>query len=134
VDFSHRHAFLDAYEHFHRDGFLQVAASACEHIQRDLGASQEGESLCINYFPTSHHQVHNANTLGASFLARTYSHTRREADRYWREGSCNTAKHQRPDSSWYTVKQAICGGSTLFTRHMSLTPSSTIARPLAILA
>lgn len=96
------HAFLDAYEHLRVEHFLQVAASACEHIQRDLGASQEGESLCINYFPTSHHQVHNANTLGASLLARTYSHTRREADRVLAEKAlAYTAKHQRPDSSWY---------------------------------
>src|SRR5450432_4068218 len=31
------HAFLDGYEHFHRDSYLQVAASACEHIKHDLG-------------------------------------------------------------------------------------------------
>ncbi|MGA8678343.1 MAG: hypothetical protein WB621_24255, partial [Candidatus Acidiferrales bacterium] len=30
------HAFLDAYDHFKRDNYLQVAASACEHISRDL--------------------------------------------------------------------------------------------------
>jgi hypothetical protein len=96
------HAFLDAYEHFHLESGLQVAASACVHIRRDLGTSQEGDGLCINYFPTSHHQVHNANTLGASLLARTYSHTRREADRVLAEKAlAYTAKHQRPDSSWY---------------------------------
>jgi hypothetical protein len=96
------HAFLDAYEHFHAEDFLQVAASACEHIHRDLRASRQGDDLCINYFPTSHHQVHNANTLGASLLARTYSYTRREADRLLAEKAlAYTAKHQRPDSSWY---------------------------------
>jgi hypothetical protein len=96
------HAFLDAYEHLHVDHFLQVAASACEHIQRDLGAARQGDDLCINYFPTSHHQVHNANTLGASLLARTYSYTRREADRVLAEKAlAYTAKHQRPDASWY---------------------------------
>ena len=96
------HAFLDAYEHFQSEEYLQVAASACEHIQRDLGASQEGDDLCINYFPTSHHQVHNANALGASLLARTYSYTHREADRVLAEKAlAYTARHQRPDSSWY---------------------------------
>ncbi len=96
------HAFLDAYEQFQAEHFLQVAASACEHIQRDLGASRQGDDLCINYFPTSHHQVHNANTLGASLLARTYSYTRREADLALAEKAlAYTAKHQKPDASWY---------------------------------
>ncbi|HXY51058.1 MAG TPA: hypothetical protein VEI01_16525 [Terriglobales bacterium] len=96
------HAFLDAYEHFRRDTYLQVAASACEHIERDLGVYTEGESHCIHYFPTSSHQVHNANTLGASLLARTYSHTGHESYRALAEKAIRyTAKHQRPDFSWY---------------------------------
>ena len=96
------HAFLDAYEHFGKDPFLQVAASSCDHIQRDLGSRAEGDAVCINYFPTTKHQVHNANTLGASFLARTYSHTRNESYRILAEKALRyTAKHQRPDSSWY---------------------------------
>ena len=64
--------------------------------------SAEGESLCIGYFPTSNHQVHNANTLAASFLARTYSYTRTESYLALAEKAIQyTAKHQRPDSSWY---------------------------------
>ncbi len=96
------HVFLDAYEHFHRESFLEVAASACEHIEHDLGAFSDGNTLCIHYFPISNHQVHNANTLGASFLARTYSHTRQESYRILAEKAMQyTAKYQRPDSSWY---------------------------------
>lgn len=96
------HAFLDAYEHFHRDSFLQLAVSSCEHIERDLGVYTEGETHCINYFPTSNHQVHNANTLGASLLARTYSYTGNEPYRVLAEKAIQyTAKYQRSDSSWY---------------------------------
>ena len=96
------HAFLDAYEHFRRESFLEVAASACEHIERDLGAFSDGGTLCIHYFPTSNHQVHNANTLGASILARTYSYTRKESYRILAQKAMHyTAKYQRPDSSWY---------------------------------
>jgi hypothetical protein len=36
------HAFLDGYDHLSQERFLQVAVSACEHIQRDLGAYSEG--------------------------------------------------------------------------------------------
>jgi hypothetical protein len=96
------HAFLDAYEHFHVDGYLEVAASACDHIHRDLGVQAEGDSVCINYFPTTNHRVHNANTLGASLLARTYSHTRTERYRELAEKALRyTAMRQRADSSWY---------------------------------
>jgi polysaccharide biosynthesis protein VpsJ len=96
------HAFLDAYEHFQRQRFLEIAVSSCEHIEHDLGAYQDGDSLCIHYFPTSKHQVHNANTLGASLLARTYSYTRNETYRALAEKAMQyTAKYQRADSSWY---------------------------------
>lgn len=96
------HAFLDAYEHFQREKFLQIAVSSCEHIVHDLGAHEDGETHCIHYFPTSKHQVHNANTLGASLLARTYGKTGDESYRSWAEKAIEyTAKYQRPDSSWY---------------------------------
>lgn len=96
------HAFLDAYDQFHDEKYLTTAMSACAHIERDLGAYREGDALCIHYFPTSTHQVHNANTLGASLLARTSSYRPNEL---WREiatkAMCYTAKYQREDASWY---------------------------------
>jgi hypothetical protein len=96
------HAFLDAHDHFQKDGFLQVAVSACEHILKDLDTFSEGDSLCISYIPTQNKQVHNANTLGASLLARTYSCTRNESYRALAQKAMQyTAQHQRPDSSWY---------------------------------
>jgi polysaccharide biosynthesis protein VpsJ len=96
------HAFLDAYESFGERRYLDIAISACEHIQRDLGFHEEGNAACIHYFPTSTHQVHNANTLGGSLLARTWFHNgdgslldlAERAMRY-------TAKYQRSDGSWY---------------------------------
>lgn len=96
------HAFLDAYEHFQKDSYLQVAVSACEHIMRDLDTSEDGEGLCISYIPTQNQPVHNSNTLGASLLARTYSFTRNEPYRALAERAMQyTAQYQRVDSSWY---------------------------------
>jgi rhamnogalacturonyl hydrolase YesR len=96
------HAFLDGYDHFKDESYLQVAVSACEHILRDLGAHVEGDEHCINYFPRFDGHIHNANTLGASLLARTYSHTGNEAYRsFARKGMAYTAKHQRANGSWY---------------------------------
>jgi hypothetical protein len=59
------HAFLDAFDHFQKDRYLQVAVSAWEHILRDLDTFKEGDSLCISYIPTANKPCHNSNTLGA---------------------------------------------------------------------
>jgi len=96
------HAFLDAYEHFQAHRYLQVAINACEHILHDLSTFTEGDSICISYFPTKNEQVHNANSLGASLLARTYAYTRNEPYRVLAEKAIQyTTRHQRADSSWY---------------------------------
>jgi len=96
------HAFLDAYDHFRKDTYLQVAVSACEHILRDLDSFPEGDSLCLSYIPAENKQVHNSNALGASLLARTYSHTRNESYRTLaQKAMLYTANHQRANGSWY---------------------------------
>ncbi len=101
------HAFLDAYDHFQKEKYLQVAISACEHIVRDLGTLAEGDSLCISYVPTHSNYVHNSSSLGASLLARTYSKTRNESYRSLAQKAIRyTANHQRTDSSWYYGEKA----------------------------
>ena len=100
------HAFLDAYDHFQEDRYLQVAVSACQHILRDLGTLGDGEGTCISYIPIQDTQVHNANTLGASLLARTYSHTGNESYRELAQKAMQyTAQYQRVDSSWYYAEK-----------------------------
>jgi len=96
------HAFLDGFEHLKNAEYLKIAQSACEHILRDLQAFPHGEAVCITYVPGLDSQVHNANTLGASLLARTYSVTRNTS--YLdlaRKALLYTAERQRQDGSWY---------------------------------
>jgi hypothetical protein len=96
------HAFLDAYDSLGDQNALKTATSCCEHILHDLGTYQDGDTHCIHYFPTTKHQVHNANTLGASLLARVYFHTRNEAYRDLAQKALQyTADRQRSDASWY---------------------------------
>ncbi len=96
------HAFLDAHDHFQEDRYLQVAISACEHIVRDLQTFPDGKGVCITYVPGMNSQVHNANTLGASLLARTYSQTHNVSYRELAQKAIQyTAQHQKPDSSWF---------------------------------
>jgi polysaccharide biosynthesis protein VpsJ len=96
------HAFLDAFEHFQRQSYLDVAVSACEHIVRDLQVLEEGNGVCISYIPTQNKQVHNSNTLGASLLARVYAHTRNASYRSLAQRAMQyAANHQRSDGSWF---------------------------------
>jgi len=96
------HAFLDGYESLGNGKYLEIADSACQHIVHDLERYPDGEGLCISYIPTGNNQVHNSNTLGASFLARTYQHTgNTEYKDLAAKAMQYTAQHQRSDASWY---------------------------------
>jgi hypothetical protein len=101
------HAFLDSYERCRQEAHLRVATSACEHIIRDLATLADGDGLCISYIPTENKQVHNANTLGASLLARTYAFTGEKSYRVLAERAIHyTAQYQRTDGSWYYGEKA----------------------------
>jgi len=96
------HAFLDAYDCFHDKKYLDIADSACQHILYDLETYKDDDDICISYIPIENKQVHNANTLGASFLARTYSITgcRKYLDLATKAINY-TVKYQRKDHTWY---------------------------------
>jgi len=101
------HAFLDGYDHFKKDQYLQIAVSACEHIMKDLEKYPDGEGTCISYIPTGKSLVHNANTLGGGLLARTAAHTKNQAYRELAQRSLQyTAQYQRPDASWWYGEKA----------------------------
>jgi hypothetical protein len=96
------HAFIDGYYHFKDNAYLEVASSACKHIQRDLDAFPVGHGLCISYVPGLNCQVHNANVLGASLLARVYPLVNDGS--YLdlaRKAMTYTVTHQLPDGAWY---------------------------------
>jgi hypothetical protein len=103
------HAFLDAYEHYGENNYLEIATSICRHFMSDIRTLADGDSVCLNYTPGPDAWVHNANTLGAAFLARTYNYTgapeyielARKAMRY-------TARHQLPNGAWYYAEKSNC--------------------------
>jgi polysaccharide biosynthesis protein VpsJ len=96
------HAFLDGYEHFGTKDYLRIAESSCHHIVNDLARFPDGDGECITYVPGLNSQVHNASTLGASLLARTYSFTRNpEYLAVARKALQYTAQYQRRDGSWW---------------------------------
>jgi rhamnogalacturonyl hydrolase YesR len=96
------HAFLDGFEQFRNEKYLEVAVSACRHIVKDLARNQHGEGICFSYVPGQTSEVHNANTLGGSLLARVSFFARNEEYRQLSTRALRyTAQHQRPDGSWY---------------------------------
>ncbi len=96
------HAFLDAYDHFGKQEYLDIAVSICDHILLDLRTQPDGAGLCINYTPGKDSLVHNANTLGAGFLARTYAQTKTEEYRALAQKAMQyTAQYQRSNGAWY---------------------------------
>jgi hypothetical protein len=96
------HAFLDGFQLFGEDKYLDVATSACRHILDDLEAFRHGESRCITYVPGTRVEVHNANVLGASLLARTYSFVGDERYRDLAQRAIRyTAERQLPNGAWY---------------------------------
>jgi hypothetical protein len=96
------HAFLDGYQQISDPKYLEIAVSACEHIVKDLETHVEDDSACISYVPFMNAPVHNANVLGAGFLARTNVFTNNPQWALIAERAIRyTARHQRSDASWY---------------------------------
>lgn len=96
------HAFLDAYEQGKLSPNIEVADSCCRHIVQDLGRHQEEWGTCISYIPGKMSLVHNANTLAASLLARTYRYTGTVAYLDLAQKALQySANHQRADGAWY---------------------------------
>lgn len=94
------HAFLDAYERFKNETFLNADAGSCDRILHDLETFADGEGACISYIPIKNSQAHNANTLGGNLLARTYSFRAEPGRRLDAEAGSMHGVASEPDASW----------------------------------
>ena len=65
------HALLDYYETSKNENILDTVSSICKFITNDLNVFKDSEGICFSYSPFDKNIVHNANLLGASFLARS---------------------------------------------------------------
>ena len=68
-------ALLDAYDKYADARYLDMAISAGQFLLQALNITTNKDGLCFSYTPFDHGQVHNANLLGAAYLARLYSIT-----------------------------------------------------------
>jgi len=64
------HALLDAYEQSGEPSWLGAAVGAAEFVLDVLFWRDAGPKACFSYTPLGRTEIHNANLLGAAFLAR----------------------------------------------------------------
>lgn len=96
------HTFLDAYSVLKEEKYLHAIRSISRHILTDYPRKKTPEGTCISYIPSQIRLVHNANMLGASFLARAneYVASDEQLD-VAREAVNYTINNQREDGSWF---------------------------------
>jgi hypothetical protein len=94
-------ALLDAYEKSKEPSWLEAAISAAQFILDKLFWREGSLRACFSYTPLGRTEIHNANLLGASFLARVsqiqgqgrFLGPAMDAARY-------SVSHQHADGSW----------------------------------
>ena len=95
-------ALLDAYEKYGGSHYLEMAGSAGSFLLEGLNISREGEEICFSYTPLDRERVHNANLLGAAYLARLHRLT---GEKRYQEHALSAARYsarkQNPDGSWF---------------------------------
>ena len=95
------HGLLDHYDISNDGKALEMARSACDFVLNDLDIRKTDYGICFSYTPVKKVVVHNANVLGASLLARVYSHTREDKLLDYAKRSFDfTLHHQRKDGLW----------------------------------
>jgi hypothetical protein len=95
-------AFLDAYEAYAKDEYLDIALSASRFLLSGLNISQEETGVCFSYTPLDDAKVHNANLLGAAFLARLFKATGEQTFLDIASRAVNySVSRQNSDGSWF---------------------------------
>jgi hypothetical protein len=95
------HAMLDYHDVTGSTEAVTIARSACEFILRDLNIMEKEHGICFSYTPLERNIVHNANVLGASLLARVFSHTGEDELREMATRSIDfTLHYQHEDGRW----------------------------------
>jgi hypothetical protein len=95
------HSLLDLFEETGQEEWLQLAVSASQFLCQDLHRTAGKRGFCFSYTPLDQSQVHNANLLGASLLARA---GKISCSHDYIKDALNSAYFsiaaQRPNGSW----------------------------------
>ncbi|NUQ43367.1 MAG: hypothetical protein HUU32_18410 [Calditrichaceae bacterium] len=95
-------ALLDAFERYSEQKYLETAESAAQFLLRGLHITKHDGNICFSYTPLDYGQIHNANLLGAAYLARLYEKT---GEKKFLDFSIKAMRfsiqQQNADGSWY---------------------------------
>lgn len=96
------HAFLEAYETFGDNKYLEVADSVCKWIVK-LPRNQTDSGFCLGYHNHDFTaDIHNSNMVGAAFLARTAKHNSNEEYLNVAKGAMEySCSRQLPNGAWW---------------------------------
>lgn len=99
-------AFLDGYARTGDSRYLATARSVRDFILTDLARLETDEGICFSYVPFKEAYIHNANMLGAAFLARLARLTGDpEAAALAFEAMRYSCARQLPDGAWYYAEE-----------------------------
>jgi hypothetical protein len=94
--------FLDLFEVTRDDAYLNVAKSAGCFITRDLKRHIVNDTICFSYTSLDTSRIHNANMLGAGFLALLQQLTGQKQLRELADRSMRfSLQCQQDDGAWY---------------------------------
>jgi glycosyltransferase involved in cell wall biosynthesis len=95
-------AFLDGYERTNKECYREIAQSARDFILKDLARMETETGTCLSYIVGKEVWIHNANMLGAAFLARWAKLSRdEEARQVAAEAVRYSCSRQLADGAWY---------------------------------
>ena len=93
-------ALLDAFRHIQNPEYLTKAEDAGRFLMQHLFYKNGGD-VCFSYYPLERTTIHNANLLGAAFIARA---GRQLGKPEWIDSALKAARysvrHQHDDGSW----------------------------------
>ena len=81
--------------------YLDAIKKTAKFIIEDLPLYDEENTFCISYIPKQKKSVHNANVIGASFLAQANKLTGVSTEQIDKLSMAYTAKHQLEDGAWW---------------------------------
>ena len=124
-------ALLDAYDLCGTQEWLDAAASAGRFLLTGLNRTTSSAGSCFSYTPLDDSRIHNANLLGAAFLARLCQY--QPASEFKHQALSSTrfsSSAQRPDGSWFYGETPRQRWIDSFHTGYNLTALQTIQRHL----
>jgi 2-oxoglutarate dehydrogenase E2 component (dihydrolipoamide succinyltransferase) len=119
--------------------YLDIAASSCTFIIKDLSITNTENGICFSYTPIDTICVHNANALGAAVLSRLYSITKNQMFRdYAEKARNNKLTLEEMQGGTFTITNGGVFGSMLSTPIINAPQSAILGmhniveRPVAL--